>query len=80
MFVRDIKDNTSFEPTEFHYDRIVFMMIDGMREDFFSGPQVSKDFGYKGYKATFIEDMLRDHPDHSRYYSVTTDLPSLTFQ
>ena len=56
------------------------MMIDGMREDFLSGPQVTANFGYEGYKATYIEDMLRDFPDHTRYYSVQCDIPTLTFQ
>ena len=81
LLVEDIQyPETSFEPTDFAYDRIVFMMLDGMREDFFSGPQATANFSYEGYKATFIEEMMKDHPDHCRYYSVTTDVPTLTFQ
>ena len=56
------------------------MMIDGMREDFWTGDQAKMDFGYEGFKSTFVEDVLAKYPKNSRYYSVHTSAPTYTFQ
>ena len=58
-------DTTYEEGEHVPFKRVVFAMVDSLREDFLEGDFVQTHFNYTGAKMTVFKELIEEYPDNT---------------